>query len=685
MKNWYKKELVRNLVDMHIPNGDGMLEKFDPAVYAANIKKSGATVAYIYGSNCLGLCFFPTKIGLRHKAAERDIFGETVKECRKLGLGVVGYLNSWGSFVSDEHPDWNVVEADGRIMRHSERFGNPCLNNPKYADYFTSIVREFVSSYDLDGLWIDMVGMWAPVCHCESCKKKFFDKYGKSLPKCDCLESPDYVDYIRFKGKSVAEYAQRIRDTALSVNPDLSISIQAAGGVKYPRFIGVYDLDYFKTSDYLAGDFYTDRSGVNAISRILYKLSENLPFEFMTSRCTGLEYHTSNKNINEIICQSYAALMYKGAFLFIDAIDPDGEMNSQFYDDISVVSENFKPYLPYIDYDEKAIREIAVYFNHDAFTHPSGRVLPADKPSARYMIQRLQRICGALSSAGLDYDVLTPKSLDELKNYKVLVVSSLETMSEAETNAVREFVKCGGKLYISGLSSLRDDKGVLHDNFMLSDIMGVKYVGRFDISPNYVAPTYDNKSIFGSHTKKYPNMLNEKVVKVEPCDNGGKTLATVTLPLSDSKDYKLFSSAISNPPMVATEYPAIYENKYEKGTVLYSAGGIENDAHPDNSRLFSSLVKYLLGDARISISAPECVDYTVYEGKNCFKIHLLNSQTLLPPLKIDGITMSIRTNGKKVRSLTDISGGKLEWAQNGDTLELMTDLEAYKLIVAEFE
>ena len=117
MNQWFKKDILRNLVDMHIPNGEGYLDKFDAAKYAANVKKSGATVAYIYGSNCLGLCFYPTKIGMRHKAADRDIFGQTVIECRKVGLDVVGYLNSWGSFVCDEHPEWSVVDKNGSFVK----------------------------------------------------------------------------------------------------------------------------------------------------------------------------------------------------------------------------------------------------------------------------------------------------------------------------------------------------------------------------------------------------------------------------------------------------------------------------------------------------------------------------------------------------------------------------------------
>ena len=683
MNDWYKRELIRNLVDMHIPNGEGYLEKFSPAKYAENIKNSGASVAYIYASNCLGLCFFPTKTGIRHKAAERDIFGETVKECRKLGLGVVGYLNSWGSFVCDAHPEWSVRLEDGSMMREKERFGNPCPNNPEYADYFTSLVRELVSTYDLDGLWIDMVGIWAPVCHCDSCREKFFREYGKELPTGDCMGHPNYVDYVRFKGQSVAAYAHRIRETALEANPNISVSIQAAGALKYADHIGVYDTGYFTASDYLAGDFYTDRAGVNAISRALYKLTENLPFEFMTSRCTGLEYHTSNKNMNDILCQAYAAIMYKGAFLFIDAIDPDGEMNAEFYKDISAVTNALRPYIPHLRYDEKPMREIAVYFNFDSFTQKSGRALPSDKPSARFMIKRLSRIAGALSEAGLDYDVLSPKSISEFENYKVLIISSLETMSEAEVSAVREFVKKGGRLYVSGEASLRDDKGALHESFMLSDVMGVDYCGRFDVCPNYAAPVVEDRAIFGGHTRKYPHMLNESMVKVK-ASSSGKALATVTLPVSDVKDHLVFSSDISNPPVIVTDHPAIYENSCGEGKVIYAAGSIEGDAHPDSAALFTSLVKYLLGEPSIVLNAPSCVDYTVYKHDGGLTVNLLNSQTIYPPISIGSLSLTVDVGERTVKSVSAVLGNNPEWVCNGGKLTLTTDLDTFKMIKVEF-
>ena len=686
MNKWYARDILRNLVDMHIPNGDGYLEKFDAKKYAENVKKSGASVAYIYGSNCLGLCFYPTKIGMRHKAADRDIFGQTVKECRRLGLDTVGYLNSWGTFVCDEHPEWSVVNENGASMRDSERFGNPCPNNPEYSEYFTSLVREFASMYDLDGIWIDMVGIWSAVCYCEGCRKKFLKEYGKQLPTTNSMESPDFVDYVRFKGKSVAEYAHKIRAAAHESNPDLTVSIQAASAAIDPLYKGCYDLDFFTASDYLAADFYVGRSGVNTISRMFYKLSENLPYEFMTSRCTELNYHTMNKDINDILNQAYAAIMYKGAFLFIDAIDPNGELNSAFYDKISYIHEQLKPYYPYVDYEEKPIREVAVYFNFNSFTHTSGKVLPIDTDSSKLMLERLKRIGEALTSVHIDYDILSPKNMCEFENYKVLIVSSLEMMSEEEVEAIRAFVKNGGSLYISGAASLRDDKGFLRENFMLSDVIGVDFEGQFDIKPNYIAPAIEDVEIFGDHTRKYPHMMepDEFVLKVHT-HKSSNILATVTLPISDANNIKVFSSAISNPPMHETDYPGICECIYGNGHVIYSVGVIERSSQPDNVNLFTALINRLIKDKTVEISAPGCVDFTIYKNKKeDLRIHLLNSQTILPPIKIESISASVKIGDRKVISVTDVSGGTVEWKVENGVINFKTDLSFYKMITIDF-
>ena len=136
MEKWYQKSHYRNLIDMHIADSeDGLLSRFDANAYAELLAYAGFDTAYIYASNCLGLCFYPTKTGKRHPAAlSRDLFGETVAAVTARGIRPVGYLNFWSTACYDSHPNWRVVGRKRNGQRdfagHAGRYGVLCPNSP---------------------------------------------------------------------------------------------------------------------------------------------------------------------------------------------------------------------------------------------------------------------------------------------------------------------------------------------------------------------------------------------------------------------------------------------------------------------------------------------------------------------------------------------------------------------------
>lgn len=677
MKYWFEKDPVRALVDMHIPNGDGYMDEFDPEEYAENISRSGASAVYIDACSCLGLCYYPTKVGLRHRAGERDIFKNTVEACRKRSLKVIGKMNTWATFQSDLHPDWDVVDVNGKRRRDKSRFGCPCINNDEFRTLLRSQIKE-LCAYDIDGVWVDMIGISAPVCFCASCRKK----YGKPLPTVIDPDSPDFMDYLEFKGRCVAEYLQDLRDAAKSVKPEVTVGFQTAA-CRHPLKYGLNDDRCYSLSDYLAGDFYTDRAGVNAVCRMLYSLSDRLPFEFMTSRCVDLERHTMNKNMDELLLQAYAALMYKGAFLFIDAIDPAGTMNAGFYKKAAAIRAGVKKYLPYADYSDKPMREVAVYVNYASWLSPSDKGKPVEQMDGFYLYNRLEKIGLTLSRAHVDFDIIFPKNLGSLDSYKTLILPDLGALSAAEADAIRNFVNSGGSAYISGITSLRDDKGHLFDNFALSDVIGLDFVRKEDISPCYLAPAADaDPGLFGEHTKKYPHALDDCPVTAVP-NSPGLALATLTFPVSGSKDFVTFSSAISDPPVVETDSPAVWEHAWGKGRIIWCAARLEDDGLAENRELFVSLIQRLTGNRSVTVDAPDCVDYTAYKKDGVIKLHLLNHQSAVPPIPISRLAVSVDLEGKRPLAVTDVTGGETDWYFKNGILEISTDLNMYKLIVIE--
>ena len=216
---------------------------------------------------------------------------------------------------------------------------------------------------------------------------------------------------------------------------------------------------------------------------------------------------------------------------------------------------------------------------------------------------------------------------------------------------------------------------------MLADVFGVDYAGVFDIAPAYLAPTDANPALFGRYTAQYPHMLKERFLKAVARE--GKTLATVTLPLSCPEDRVHFAAAISDPPMQKTDFVAVQENTFGKGRAIWVAGKPEDNEVHDNVKLFTDLVLHLLGTPALTTDAPECVRHTLYKSEGLQKLYLLNQQLIYPPIKIHGMTVTLNMGEKKVQGVTSATGENINWAQNGSSLTITTDLEVSKLLLIE--
>jgi len=673
---------------MHIPSGEGNLENFDAEKYAQCMEIAGVDTAYVYASNCLGLCLFPSEVGHRHSITDkRDIFGETVAALRKRGIGVVGYLNSWCADVARAHPGWQVCSGAGKRLSDDSRFGCCCLNSP-YADYFHALVYEMVSKYDIEGLWVDMIGFYSPDCVCEYCREKYKKKTGFDLPTTIDWTDDNFLNYVKFKYDTVAEYAKGITEAAHRAKPDISISLQCASWNR-SMYTGLGN-DYFKQMDYVSGDFYSDRNKTDVVCRLLYNLSEDLPFEYMISRAPDLTYHTAIKDKSEILLQAYTAFLCGGSFLFIDAIDPDGGLNQDLYRMMAEVKTELEPFFKTIDHEAEILRDVAVYMNFDSYTTRRTEGESISKFAADSVIpERLNLLNAALMRAHIDYDIITPKNLEQLSRYKVIIVSDLYRMSEEECDKLRAFVKNGGRLYVSGESSVLSSDGKNKDRFMLEEVLGVKYETFIDRKPVYLAPTIGGKPLFEHFSENYPAMIKRAVPVVSRVADSAEVLATLTYPFTDARDIHSYSSAISNPPAEKTEVPALVYNQYGKGACIYNCAPIEQSSAVCDYDIFAAIIKSLLGEVGGNIlNCEECeyLEYVVRHNpeKRHYTVSLLNYQNVkkIVPLYDVAFSLNLDIEPKKVYANlgTEVSCVR----ENGALHMKLSCLDIYDVVYIEY-
>ena len=409
----------------------------------------------------------------------------------------------------------------------------------------------------------------------------------------------------------------------------------------------------------------------------------------MISRAPDLNWHTCIRKDSEILLQAYTSLLCGGSFLFIDAIDPDGGMNEKLYEKMGALKKKMEPFFSYADFEDEMVRDVAVYINFDSFMSRESNGKPSNTLLAYGdgLPKQLCRINQALMHAHIDYAILTDKNLGELSRYKVLILPGLGRMSQQECEQIREYVKNGGTVYASGLSSSLSVDGAVADHFMLADVFGVEFERFVDRKPVYISPSQKAEPLFEPFTAKYPPMVLESVPLVRAAE-GAEVVGTVTYPFTDERNGERFSSAISNPPSVFTTLPAMVFNNYGKGRCCYSVAQLESCQEFSARGVFARIIKTLAernGGLTFATEEGEHLEHAVKRRhcKNGVKVSLLNYQNVDRPVPMRNVKFTLKMDIAPVR-VYSVSGAPVSWTREADEIHVvLQELPIYDEILLE--
>lgn len=160
-------------IDFHtLPGIYNFNEGFDAKVFAERLRDAGVEYVNAFARCNIGFAYYPTKIGIPYPQMKGDMFGDLLRECHRVGIGVSAYFN--GGLDHEHarlHQDWCLVNKDGQIIsgdRTANFFRVMCYRTG-YRDHFLTMLEEFLMMYpDVDGLFIDCMVSDRP-CYCNSC------------------------------------------------------------------------------------------------------------------------------------------------------------------------------------------------------------------------------------------------------------------------------------------------------------------------------------------------------------------------------------------------------------------------------------------------------------------------------------------------------------------------------------
>lgn len=707
MCSWYKHNYRRTLLDMHIEDWDEQFfSKFDPRDYFEKLKIAEITAPMIYVQSHVGLCYWPTQSGRMHRGflGKEDQIRRLFDLCHEAGMDVVLYYSIiYNNVEYERHPEWRMRDHQGRSSRdHGGRYGLCCPNHEGYRAFVKEQIKEFCEYFDFEGVFFDMT-FWPEVCYCDSCRKKFVEKYDYEIPHIVDWRDDRWKAFNEERHQWIGEFADMLTAEVKKYRPEVSVEHQYGNSLSFWRFGNNENVS--KASDYIGTDLYGGIHEQSFACKTWYNLTKNQPFQYMTSRCyPTLAEHTTTKSFDRMRQCVAMTFLHHGASLLIDAIDPAGTTDGRVYEMFGRIYGEMKAYEPYMDKGEMAY-DVSLYFDlngkmnieengYDVLDHALDR--DASRAGTMPHFDALMGAARGLSEHHIPYSVINNWKFEEMWKHKVLVLADVPDMPEEYCDLVLDYLLEGGNVYISGHSA----------PYLVKAVFGTETQGLTKERITYMAPAEGSRIMQGLFTKEYPMVMFDKAV-IMPKEAQGEVLAHLVLPYTvpgiawsmfptDIKEHEYidikgdaypFATIHANPPGIWTEYPAMLKKSVGKGTVIWSALPIEKAERYQHSEIFAGIIRELASDDFLfGGDAPETVEYILFDDHKNARLLMgiieKREENRIP--KTHDITVWVKTPAKPeaVKRIPD--GRRLAYTyENGRVTVKLDEIDIFTMIAIE--
>lgn len=635
---WIDGNYRRNLMDMHIDDwNEEFLSKLDPAAYVEALADAGVQAAMVKAKPHTGLCYWPSSIGRMHRGLkDRDFIGDMIRLCHEKGIAVIVYFSQiFDNWAYDNHPDWRVVAPDGKNFREyrgmgdfrSGRYGIVCPNNPGYRAYVRTNLQELCSRYQFEGMFLDMT-FWTEVCTCACCRKRYMEETGRELPRTIDWQDEAWKNFIYRRSVWMADFAEQSTLAIHEINPEITVEHQFSM-ITSNWVHGSTEL-LAPHSTYLGGDYYGGYLQQTFINKYYRSVSPRLPFVYHTGRCDPeLSYHTTTKTPEQIALHAMTALVHNGAFLLVDAINPDGTFVPEVYHDLMKgVYADTRRYEPYVG--GELLSDAAIWFASHAKYDPdeTGISLMEKSWGNTIYMEAPIRMASIMREENIPFSVIGTRNIASYTG-KAIALCHIAGIREEEMDALEAYVARGGSLYVSGPVG----------NPRLEKLLGIHVTGKTEHTFTYMDPAKGNAELAG-FTVQAPLTVDRRQYIAELTADDVEVLATLTLPYTPTGTDQ-FAAIHSNPPGIHTGRPALTCRKVGSSTLIWSAAPIEVSQPYMTRRTVGRLLRRAIGSPSFTSDAPKFVEVLHWcKGDREF-FAALNQQEESPVVPMHDITITV--------------------------------------------
>lgn len=451
---------------------------FDLGFWLDYFKRTKSDGICFSGGGCVA--YYPTEVPFHHRSAwlgDRDIVGDLVNGCRKLGMSVLLRTDPHATYddVQAAHPDWIAVEANGQPRRHwaSPEMWVTCAYGPYNFEFMTAVHREIMSRYKPDGIFLNR---WdgSGQCYCVHCRENFKAATGFELPTTTSMQDPARRAYFLWRQQRLMSLLDVWNTEVHKVRPDGSMIPNNGGGA-------LLSLDAIETSK---------RTPMQVADR---QARRGLAEPWLAGK-TAKEYRATMGSKPVI---GLFGVGLEEPYRWKDSVTNNAEIRIWALD---FIANGMRPWFTKFCatlHDERWLKGVEDLY---VWAQANERDLQHGQSLARVGLVYSQQTAWfyggdhaqekveayglgwyqALVEARIPFDMVHDRMFDaeRLQAYRTLILPNIAALSEAQCEQLRAFVKRGGNVIATYETGLYDETGVRRKDFALGDLFGVSWTGK---------------------------------------------------------------------------------------------------------------------------------------------------------------------------------------------------------------
>jgi hypothetical protein len=443
-------------------------KSFDKQQFQDMLKTGHVDSITVFSKCHHGWAYHPSEVNEIHPGLEFDLLGAMIEAAHEINVKTPVYLSAGlDEKLVRRHPEWLIRNAEDRT-NWVDSFMKPgyhqfCLNSP-YLDILILQIEEVVRNYDVDGIFLDIVGVRQ--CYCHTCMNILLQE-GK--------DPRDVSAVIEFGERTYSRYTSRVREAIDAIKPGTPV-FHNGGHIRRGRRDLATMNTHLELESLPTGGWGYDHFPLSA----RYAQGLGLPFLGMTGK-----FHTTwgefggYKHPNALRYETALSIANGARCSIGDQLHPEGMMDTATYKLIGSAYQEVEEKEAWCS-DVQNVADVALL----------------SLEAARSVKQGLEDRNAAISDAGAVRMLLEGKLLfdvvDQTSNwtaYKVLILPDHILINDQLADKLQAYVQQGGKLLATGRSGLDDSE----TRFAVD--LGIRHLGASPYKPEYFKPYFQLQSL----------------------------------------------------------------------------------------------------------------------------------------------------------------------------------------------